>query len=78
MTTTIQPTREARRLHLSHLATTHRAPLVARPETGAAAKTVRTATDGRANRTRARAFTPMTRDPLTVEAPRPQFQRHEA
>jgi hypothetical protein len=77
MTTSIQPTRQARRVHLSHLATTHRAPLVARPET-AAAKTVRTATDGRANRTRARAFTPMTRDPLTVEAPRPQFQRHDA
>jgi len=78
MTTTIHPTRQARRVHLSHLATTHRAPLVARPETGAAAKTARTAPDGRATRTRATAFTPMTRDPLTVEAPRPQFQRHEA
>ena len=78
MTTSIQPTRQARRVHLSHLATTHRAPLVARPETGAAAKTARTAPDGRATRTRATAFTPMTRDPLTVEAPRPQFQRHEA
>jgi hypothetical protein len=34
MTTTIQPTREARRLHLSHLATTHRAPLSGRTPTG--------------------------------------------
>ena len=34
MTTTIQPTREARRLHLSHLATTHRAPLSGARPTG--------------------------------------------
>src|SRR6476661_1883153 len=31
MTTTIQPTRQARRVHLSHLATTHRAPPVHAP-----------------------------------------------
>lgn len=47
MTTTIQPTREARRLHLSHLATTHRAPLSGQAPTGV--------------RTRTR-FTPMTRE----------------
>ncbi|WP_330476194.1 hypothetical protein [Terrabacter sp. C0L_2] len=78
MTTMIQPTRQARRVHLSHLATTHRAPLVARPETGAAATSARAATGGRATRTRAAAFTPMTRDPLTAPTPRPQFQHHEA
>ncbi len=71
MTTTIQPTRQARRVHLSHLATTHRAPLVQR--------STQTAADGAgATRSPAEAFTPMTRDPLTVEAPRPQFQHHEA
>ena len=37
MTTTIQPTRQALRVHRSHLATTHRAPLVQRrAQTGAA------------------------------------------
>lgn len=55
MTITIQPTRQARRVHLSHLATTHRAPLVPR------------GTDG----TRATSFTPMARDPFTDEARRP-------
>lgn len=34
MTTPIRPTREARRLHLSHLATTHRTPLSGRRPTG--------------------------------------------
>lgn len=47
MTTTIRPTREARRLHLSHLATTHRAPLSGQKPTGV--------------RTRG-SFTPMARD----------------
>ena len=47
MTTTIRPTREARRLHLSHLATTHRAPLTGRRPAGV--------------RTRG-SFTPMTRE----------------
>ena len=34
MSTTIRPTRQARRLHLSHLATTHRAPLTGRRPAG--------------------------------------------
>jgi hypothetical protein len=56
MTTTIRPTRQALRLHQSHLATTHRAPLVTRSE-------------GREGsvRTRATAFTPLRRDPLSIE-----------
>jgi len=73
MTTTIRPTRQALRVHQSHLATTHRAPLVQRrTQTGA------DSTGTGATRSRAKAFTPMTRDTLTVEAPRPQFQHHEA
>ena len=55
MTTTIRPTRQALRLHRSHLATTHRAPLVDRDR------------DRPATRTRATAFTPLPRDPLSVE-----------
>ena len=47
MTTTIRPTREARRLHLSHLSTTHRAPLSGQKPTGVRARGT---------------FTPMTRD----------------
>lgn len=69
MTITIQPTRAARRVHLSHLATTHRAPLVPR---GAHAHGTR------AHGARATSFTPMARDPLTAETPRPQFEHHEA
>ncbi|MGW5240753.1 hypothetical protein ACWEOW_17625 [Monashia sp. NPDC004114] len=53
MTTTIHPTRQAQRLHLSHLATTHRAPLSKRP-------------DGAAHQ-RVTGFIPMARDPLSVE-----------
>ncbi|GAA5031222.1 hypothetical protein GCM10023258_29170 [Terrabacter aeriphilus] len=68
MTITIQPTRQARRVHLSHLATTHRAPLVPRGTDGARA------THG----ARATSFTPMARDPFTAPATRPQFQHHEA
>ncbi|MER7073312.1 hypothetical protein [Terrabacter sp. NPDC000476] len=64
MTITIQPTRAARRVHLSHLATTHRAPLVPRGP--------------HAHGARATSFTPMARDPLTAETPRPQFEHHEA
>ena len=56
MTTTIHPTRQAQRLHMSHLATTHRAPL-------------RTRAGGAAHRP-ATAFTPMARDPLSVEPAR--------
>ncbi|WP_374968012.1 hypothetical protein [Terrabacter sp. BE26] len=80
MTTTIRPTRQARRVHLSHLATTHRAPLVARQVATAAEAAVgdHGTPEDRATRVRASAFTPMTRDPLTVGASRPQFQRHEA
>ncbi|WP_392544402.1 hypothetical protein [Oryzobacter telluris] len=57
MTTTIHPTRQARRLHLSHLATTHRAPLSGRAPTG-----VRTRTS----------FTPMTPEGGRRPAPRPE------
>jgi hypothetical protein len=66
--TTIHPTRQAQRLHLSHLATTHRTPLSKR-------------VDG-AVRRRATAFTPMARDPLSVEPSqqptRNQTQTHES
>ncbi|GAA2741843.1 hypothetical protein GCM10009868_09480 [Terrabacter aerolatus] len=72
MTTTIRPTRQALRVHRSHLATTHRAPLVQRREQTEAA-------DGSgATRTRARAFTPMTRDPLTVESSRTPSADHRS
>ena len=68
MTTTIHtpihPTLQAQRLHLSHLATTHRAPLTRRA-------------DGATHR-RATAFTPMARDPLSVERAHQQFQTHES
>lgn len=47
-TTTVRPTAQALRLHRSHLATTHRAPLVPRTQ-GA--------------RARATSFTPMPRAP---------------
>lgn len=60
---TIQPTRQAVRLHRSHLATTHRAPLVNRASSP--------------GRSRATAFTPMARDPRTAETPRPQSQTDE-
>jgi hypothetical protein len=54
MTTTIRPTRQARRVHLSHLATTHRAPLVPRAPLPESART---------HTAPASAFTPMTREP---------------
>ena len=63
MTTTIRPTRQALRLHQSHLATTHRAPLVKRGEV----TSTHDARDGVHTRTRATAFTPLRRDPLSVE-----------
>ena len=72
MTTTIQPTRQALRVHRSHLATTHRAPLVQRREqTGAAS-------GSGATRTRATAFTPMTRDPLAAETSRTPSADHRS
>ena len=67
MTTTIHPTRQAQRLHMSHLATIHHTPLAKR-------------SDG-AVRTRATAFTPMARDPLSVEPSHPtqnRTQTHES
>lgn len=64
MNTTIQPTRQALRLHRSHLATTHRAPLVNRAP-GAA-------------RARASAFTPMARDPLARETSPHPSQTYES
>ena len=68
MTTTIRPTRQALCLHQSHLATTHRAPLVKRGEVTAAHDSTHDASDGAdSTRTRATAFTPLRRDPLSVE-----------
>lgn len=48
-TTTLHPTAQALRLHRSHLATSHRAPLAPRVKSGA--------------RVRATSFTPMPRAP---------------
>ena len=57
---------------MSHLATTHRAPLVQRREqTGADS-------GAGATRARARAFTPMTRDPLTAETSRTPSADHRS
>jgi hypothetical protein len=81
MTTTIQPTRQARRVHLSHLATTHRAPLVPRGTHGTEGThgTQGAETDGgRVRRTRATSFTPMARDPLTDETSRHPSPHHES
>ena len=74
MTTTIRPTRLAVRRHLSHLATTHRAPLVSRAH-AAAGTPVAAGTPGaaRTNRLRATAFTPMTPEGGTNEKPRRQI-----
>ena len=63
MTSTIRPTRQALRVHMSHLATTHRAPLVPRRPRSAGS--------------RPPSFTPMAREPLADETPRPQSQHHE-
>ena len=63
MTTTIRPTRQALRVHLSHLATTHRAPLVPRHPRPAGS--------------RATAFTPMARDPL-ADTQLDESQHHES
>ena len=68
MTVTIQPTRAARRVHLSHLATTHRAPLVPRPADAA---------PGADAAGRATSFTPMSRDPFARKAS-PEPSRHES
>jgi len=80
MTTTIQPTRQARRVHLSHLATTHRAPLVPRgthgPE-GSHGTQGAESDAGRGRRTRATSFTPMARD-LTDESSRHPSAHHES
>ncbi len=57
MSTTLRPTRQAQRLHLSHLATTHRAPLVAR--------------DADRHGAHPYTFTPMAREALGAETPRP-------
>ena len=62
MTTTIRPTRQALRMHMSHLATTHRAPLVSRNHSAAR-------TPG-APRPRATAFTPMAPEGGAHEKPR--------
>ena len=62
MTSTIRPTRQALRVHMSHLATTHRAPLVPRPRPAAARPT---------------SFTPMARDTLTGEVAHHQSQHDE-
>ncbi|NUS40870.1 MAG: hypothetical protein HOP97_04495 [Terrabacter sp.] len=67
MTTTIRPTRQAVRRHMSHLATTHRAPLVSRPHEDAG---IAPRTPG--GRPRATAFTPMAPDGVDREKPRHQ------
>lgn len=61
-TTTLRPTAQALRLHRSHLATTHRAPLAPR-------------TQG-VRRARATSFTPMARAPHT-ETPIARPEIHE-
>ena len=68
MTTTIRPTRQALRMHMSHLATTYRAPLVSRTPggTGIASR------PSGAPRTRATAFTPMAPEGVDQEKPRHQ------
>ncbi len=63
MTTTIRPTRQALRVHMSHLARTHRAPLVP--------------SHPRSAFSRPTSFTPMAREPLTDEAPLHQSQHDE-
>ena len=63
MSTTFRPTRQAQRLHLSHLATTHRAPLVPR--------------DADRHGAHPHTFTPMAREALGAKTPRPA-QRDEA
>ena len=65
MTTTIRPTRQAVRRHMSHLATTHRAPLVSRPHEDAG---IDPRTPG--GRPRAPAFTPMAPEGGAHEKPR--------
>lgn len=54
MNTTLHPTAQALRLHRSHLATSHRAPLAPRTQSGA--------------RVRATSFTPMRRAPRVEPA----------
>lgn len=68
MTTTIRPTRQAVRMHMSHLATTHRAPLVSRNHS-AAGNPSAARTPGAA-RARATAFTPMAPEGGAHEKPR--------
>ena len=75
MTTTIRPTRQALRVHRSHLATTHRAPLVQRRS--------RPVPPGlRVPRAPSTSFIPMARDPLADETSPPrrdhQSQHHES
>ena len=62
MTTTLRPTPQALRVHMSHLATTHRAPLVPRHPGPAGS--------------RATTFIPMSREPLGDE-PRHGSQHDE-
>jgi hypothetical protein len=57
---TLHPTEQALRLHRSHLATSHRAPLAPRPAGGA--------------RARATSFTPMVRAPHVGPAAAPQVE----
>ena len=64
MSTTLRPTRQAQRLHLSHLATTHRAPLVPR--------------DADRPGPHPYTFTPMAREPLGADSPRRPAEPDEA
>jgi len=63
MSTTLHPTAQALRLHRSHLATTHRAPLSPR--------------SGGVGRVRATAFTPMARIPRTDTEQTHRSEIHE-
>ncbi|MEW1954527.1 hypothetical protein [Terrabacter sp. NPDC080008] len=64
MSTTLRPTRQAQRLHLSHLATTHRAPLVPR--------------DADRHGAHPHTFIPMAREARSAQAPRRATPSDEA
>ncbi|MFM6848361.1 MAG: hypothetical protein ACKOVB_04565 [Terrabacter sp.] len=72
MTTTIRPTRQAVRMYMSHLATTHRAPLVSRTHGARGTDTSTAARTSSGLRTRATAFTPMAPEGAGQEKPRHQ------
>ena len=68
MTTTIRPTRQALRVHMSHLATTHRAPLVPRHPRPAGSRSAGP---------RPTSFIPMAREPRADATPDHPSQHDE-